>query len=342
MDSIDSQLALADNIEFEEKVDIETLVFPSKPMNSENPMMDLSQKRSLKIRQSIETIGEYDECGNQKLQEIVSLKAKIVEVTEKHKIAMSLNAKNMHSVFKLHEKVLDDKPNEIMKIKQELQRVLVTNQELLQEIQEFKTNKNTASLESNLKIKPFSCKICDKAFHQIHEVKEHIKIHDPISEVEVLRNQVKYLKTQVSQCKLASGTRQKNELIGKVRNKTETNLGKRKKRKASAVSAQPDSELAPKVAKKNQNKTCPICQAVFSKPSNCKQHIAKVHEEKRPFECNECANKFKDKSTLDTHMKGIHMNKQPYSCKICTRGFNRKSRLLKHESKCARKENMFE
>ena len=134
----------------------------------------------------------------------------------------------------------------------------------------------------------------------------------------------------------------KNELINKVENKTAIDLVKTRKRKASAVPAQPDSELAPKNAKKNQNKTCPICQAVFSKPSNCKQHIAKVHEEKRPFECNECAKKFKDKSTLNTHIKGIHMDKQPFSCKICTRGFNRKSRLLKHESKCPRKENMFE
>ena len=60
---------------------------------SENPMMDISQTKALKIRQFIETIGEYDEYGNQKLQDIVSLKAKIVEVTEEHKIAMSLNAK---------------------------------------------------------------------------------------------------------------------------------------------------------------------------------------------------------------------------------------------------------
>ena len=148
---------------------------------SENPMMDCSQRRLQKIRQLVERIKDYD---NQNLYEIVSLKAKIVEVTEEHKIAMSLNAKNMHSVFKLHEKVLDDKTNELINTKQELQRVLVTNQELLQEIQELKTNKNTSSLESNLKIKPFSYKICCKAFHQVHEVKEHIKIHNPISEVE--------------------------------------------------------------------------------------------------------------------------------------------------------------
>ena len=42
---------------------------------SENPMMDCSQRRLVKIRQLIETI-EYD---NQNLHEIVSLKAKIVE-----------------------------------------------------------------------------------------------------------------------------------------------------------------------------------------------------------------------------------------------------------------------
>ena len=180
-------LQFVGNIEFEEKVDVKTLVLPSKPINmprvlksaqsmheekkhaslesihdgkknfklrlekdilelyeeldkvkSENPMMDISQTKALKIRQFIETIGEYDEYGNQKLQEIVSLKAKIVEVTEEHKIAMSLNAKNMNSIFKLHEKVLDDKTNELINIKQELQSLMVTNQELLQENQEFK------------------------------------------------------------------------------------------------------------------------------------------------------------------------------------------------------------
>ena len=197
--------------------------------------------------------------------------------------------------------------------------------------------------------KPFSCKFCDKSFLEVYEVKEHIKIHNSISEVEDLRNHVKSLKTQVeeleqklkiSQSKLASETRQKNELKIKVENEMAIDLGSKRKRKASAVSVQPDSELAPKVAKKNQNKTCPICQAVFSKPSNCKQHIAKVHEEKKQFECSECSKKFKDKSTLSTHIKGIHMDKKPFNCKICPKGFTRKSRLLKHESKCARKENM--
>ena len=66
-----------------------------------NPMMDLSQRRSLKIRKFTETIGKYD---NPLLREIASLKAKLVEVTEEHKVSMSLNSKTVNSLVKMNEK----------------------------------------------------------------------------------------------------------------------------------------------------------------------------------------------------------------------------------------------
>ena len=91
-----------------------------------------------------------------------------------------------------------------------------------------------------------------------------------------------------------------------------------------------------------EDKTCPICQAVFTTHVSCKRHIATVHEEKKKYECYECLVKFNDKSTLSTHIKGIHMDKKPFNCKFCPKGFIRMSRLLKHESKCSRKENMFD
>jgi hypothetical protein len=113
--------------------------------------------------------------------EIISLKAKIGEVTEEHKTTMSLNAKTMNSIVKMNEKAQDDKSNELANIKQELQSVKVTNQELLQKIQVLEMNKNEFAkndfFKGNLEIKPFSCKYCDKSFHQVHEVKEHIIIH---------------------------------------------------------------------------------------------------------------------------------------------------------------------
>ena len=105
-------------------------------------MMDFNERRSLKIRQFIETFGNYND--QQMLQEIDSLKAKLVEVTEEHKVSLTLNSKTVNSLVKMHEKTqeaLDKKTNELAHIKQELQSVNATNQELLQKIQESKIKK---------------------------------------------------------------------------------------------------------------------------------------------------------------------------------------------------------
>jgi hypothetical protein len=103
-----------------------------------------------------------------------------VEITDE-KIAMSLNAKTMNSIVKMHEKAFEDKTNELANIKEELQKVKVTNEELLQEIQALKMNKpnfaTNDSLEKIHEIKPFTCKYCEKSFLHIHEVKKHIKVH---------------------------------------------------------------------------------------------------------------------------------------------------------------------
>ena len=174
-----------EDIEFEEKVDIDDLVLPSKPMKSaeieinefksepleegkdhydgkkfrlkmeekvsklyedldkekyENPKIDFSLKRSLKIRQFVEEISQQESVNHQMKSEIVSLKTKIMEITEEHKTNMSLNTKTMNSIVKMHEEALGDKRNELVNIKQELQSVNVANQELLKRIQEYEQN----------------------------------------------------------------------------------------------------------------------------------------------------------------------------------------------------------
>ena len=54
------------------------------------------------------------------LQEIDSLKAKLVEVTEEHKVSLTLNSKTVNSLVTMHEKTqeaLDEKTNELAHIK---------------------------------------------------------------------------------------------------------------------------------------------------------------------------------------------------------------------------------
>ena len=99
----------------------------------ENPMMDLSQRRSPILRQFIETFGEnYHQISQENASlkaKNASLKANIVKVTEEHKSEMSLNAKNMNNIVKIHEKTkeaLDEKTIELANIQQELQSVNLT------------------------------------------------------------------------------------------------------------------------------------------------------------------------------------------------------------------------
>ena len=187
---------------------------------SENSAMDFSQKRSLKIREFVNNIAQHDSVDHQMVTEIVSLKTRIEEITDEHKIAMFQNTKTVNSIVKMHEEALENKTKEVANIMLGCQRLQVSNQELLQKNQELEMNKNnfaiTDSLERSHGNKPFSCKYCEKTFFQVHEVKEHIKVHNSILEVEDLKKQLKSLKTQVeeleaklksSQSKLAFETR---------------------------------------------------------------------------------------------------------------------------------------
>mgnify|MGYP001210342705 CR=1 FL=1 len=189
---------------------------------SESSSLDFSLRRSLKIRKFVEKMMEHVTVNHQMMSEIVSLKAKIVEVTEEHKASMLLNAKTMNSIVKMHEKaqealehksyeLIDIKQElhavkatnqellqnskELIDIKQELQTVKATNQELLQGSQDLDMNENTFanidSLERDHEIKPFSCKCCDKSFLHVHEVKKHIEIHTSGVEEEKTKDVIK-------------------------------------------------------------------------------------------------------------------------------------------------------
>ena len=74
--------------------------------------------------------------------EIVSLKTRIKKITDEHKIAMFQNTKTVNSIVRMHEETLENKTKEVANIMQELQRLEVTNEELLQKNQELEMNKN--------------------------------------------------------------------------------------------------------------------------------------------------------------------------------------------------------
>ena len=176
-----SNLDMLENIEFEEKVDIDDLVLPSEPM----------KLAEIEIK-----------------QEPVEEKEKIAAIESDHDKGKNFKMKMEESILKLYEQ-LDKEKHE--------NSTMVTNQRRSLKIKQFVEKiAKYDSLEGSQKVQPFSCKFCDQSFLELHEVKEHIKVHEYISEVKDLRNQVKSLKTQVeeleaklksSQSKLAFETR---------------------------------------------------------------------------------------------------------------------------------------
>ena len=406
-----------ENMEFEEKVDIDNLVLPSKPITlenmdlqsnltmienvefeekfdtnteldhdvgkefklkmeenilkmyqeldkekSENSAIEFNLRRSQKIRKFVENIAEHGNVDHRMTSEIVSLKAKIVEVTEEHKSTMSLNAKTMNSIVKMHEKAqeaLEHKSNELINIKQELKTVKVTNQELLQKIQGLDMNKNTIvnndSLERGHEIKPFSCKYCDKSFLHVHEVKKHIEIHTSTSEVEEEKTKgatknSKLLDHEIQEKKDVGNFEVNN---GVLRNCKFSGIKIHSKKAEKAASMEPaiPSPLVDTLKCNYCNKgfssignmkkhmrvvhnACPLCDVVFSTQKSLSEHKLAEHSQKQKtvpnsLKCPTCQLTVKDKKALWNHLV-IHKDKTQV-CNECGSRFTRKDYLLNHE-----------
>ena len=351
MEDLQTNLDMMENTEFEEKVDIDDLVFPSKPINlseieiqdikqepleeeeqhavfeanhdlgikfklkmeenilklyevldkekSENSIVDFSLRRSLKIKQFVE---QHEKVNHKMKSEIVLLKTKIEEITDENGVAMSLNAETMANKIK-----------ELANNKQELQSVKVTNKKLLQKIQELEMNKNTfankESLEKNHEIKAFSCKFCDKSFHQAQEVKEHIKIHTTtILEVE---EETSFMYDD------------KNCLTNDHSNTMQ-------------IPRENNSKIPLKrenMAFQSNNGACELCDKTYKNIESLRRHKRKAHteiENLEEFSCQHCNKKFKFQIDLSDHLR-IHRGK--IKCNICSVKFTRRDNLLKHQRK---------
>ena len=127
---------------------------------AENPMMDLSQRRAPILSQFIATIRKNDEY-----EEIASLKAKIVKLTEGHETDMKHNvflAETVSGLLKKQEKTqeaLDDKTNQLADIRKELESVNDTCEGLLHQF----------FPECSLKKVPFSSEVSQGQFSDADE-----------------------------------------------------------------------------------------------------------------------------------------------------------------------------
>ena len=119
----------------------------------------------IQASQSVEC--EFGEIENNSLQK------KIVEITEEHKGTLSLNSKTMNSIVKMHEKALEDKNNELNKVKDELRVAKSINLKISKKIQQLETFNVSKENESKNLEKKFCCVICDVRFAYKQSLMKH-------------------------------------------------------------------------------------------------------------------------------------------------------------------------
>ena len=182
-----SNLAVMEDTEFEEKVNIDDLVLPLEPTKSAE--IDINHiKQEPPEEEKQQAILESDLDGKNKFK--LKMEENILELymeLDKEKSAKS------ETEFSL---------SRSLKIRKFVEKIAQKN-----------------SLERYHNFKPFSCKFCDQSFGKVIEVKEYVKIHDSNSEVKDLKDQVKSLKTQVEELEVKLKNSEEKEFKMKAKMK---------------------------------------------------------------------------------------------------------------------------
>ena len=77
---------------------------------------------------------------------------------------------------------------------------------------------------------------------------------------------------------------------------------------------------------------CEVCGSRQRSKQAVKDHIAMVHEGKRPWPCpvQECGKTFAKKQYVDEHVAVTHRGEAPFTCKFCPQTFTRRRAMLMH------------
>ena len=353
-------LAKTENTEFEEKVDIDDLVFPSKSINlSEIEIQDIKEEPLEEEEQHVVFESNHD-LGMKfklKMEENILKLYEELDIEKPENSIVDFSLRRSLKIRQFVEKAYEDKTNNINNIKQELQSVKVTNQELIRKIrvQELEMSKNTFanndSLERNFETKPFLCKYCEKCFLQLNEVKEHIRIHMTTSEVkdsttisiysedcvtndlstEKAHEKKKPFKCHVCYYNFSSKTNL-NCHIATIHGGKKSN-DKTKKEKAGSEQNKKKRKDLEKAEEERESKmrknTCGFCSKDFFQNQKLVYHVATVHEGKKPFKCDIVINETVHEREA-TKKPSSKRKKGDFMCEMCKDTFALKQGLKRH------------
>ena len=252
-------------------------------------LIDFGQKRSLKIRQFVEKIEQYDSVNRQMSVEIVSLKAKIVEIKDEQEKVMSLNAKNINSIVKMHEKVMENKNNELANIKQKLRSSDIIIQELSQKIEDLEMNK-----------KVFATKASEPVQDVIDEPREDGEIES------VKEGNLAKLSGKENLLKIEDKAEKKKRLKDHVERVHEVKKQHHCPQCDKCFSQHYTLYYHIKVSHEGKNPfICHNCGSKFIEKARLERHIRVVHESNKSLKCSLCEYTCRRRNSLENHIKEV-------------------------------------
>jgi hypothetical protein len=293
-----------------------------------------------KLKQEFESNRSEFEITNQQISsENTSLKAKMVEITEEHKVALFLNSKTMKSIVKMHEKSLEDKDIELKRVSEELQIVKVTNLELSKRIQQLDIPCNQVSgkkKSSHSDLTLDGKKVLQKSKQSLNKQQKYGNQNDGRNKkiISDQTQETKFIQKSHNYEKLNDF---KKETLQEIKTFTPHEHSKNPTIKDHVVNVHeeeiannlPDTKLHQKTKKGKLN--CSQCAFSCTKfPSRLKRHISAVHENIRPLGCEVCGKTFRDTTGLNVHVDSVHNKIRKFHCIICDNRFSSKQKLNIH------------
>lgn len=166
------------------------------------------------------------------------------------------------------------------------------NKEMTNHLLTKHTEKRNDSCE---KTAGFLCKVCNKSYLKMSNLKAHMTIHTDLKPFNCSVCDSKFTQARAYACHMRT-----HNISDKIR----------------------------KQAHPCKTFTCNICEKNYCNSSNLKAHM-RLHTGDKPYSCNICNKRFSQSNALSYHMK-THFGEKPFACDMCSKSFTTKGQLVNH------------
>lgn len=157
------------------------------------------------------------------------------------------------------------------------------------------TNHTENRIESCDKTAGFLCKVCNKSYLKLSNLKAHMIIHTDLKPFNCSICDRKFTQARAYACHLRT-----HAISDKNPNKTHL----------------------------NKSFTCNVYGKNYSNSSNLKSHL-RLHTGDKPYSCTICNKRFSQSNAHSYHMK-THIGEKPFPCDVCLKSFTTKGQLVNH------------